>query len=281
MDNTAFEDLIKFHSHEAQALLKKHQAIEELIGKNHHNPTVGYHCEVLLKEYLRKNLPNRYSIDTGFVKCSPLNNGLESIIATPQIDILVHDENEYAPIYRTGDYVIAEPEAVQAIIEVKKTLTTESLKCALDNISDSFLLTGKDRIFTPDRIFKAVVGFSTDIGKDGQALQEILTEFISDKKYLRVLPDLIVVLDEYIMQIVSIRDTTITYECKKFSAKTTIMGEENYLSLQYLLFSLREKVLSECSKKYSVFAFPVNVQPLQTYKITFSEETADGQTEKS
>ncbi|OQC16102.1 MAG: hypothetical protein BWX73_00942 [Lentisphaerae bacterium ADurb.Bin082] len=282
MDNTPFEDLIRFHSNEAQSLLKKHQAIEELIGKNHHNPTVGYHCEVLLKEYLRQNLPNRYSIDTGFVKCTPITDGMSNIIATPQIDILVHDENEYAPIYRTGDYVIVEPEAVQAIIEVKKELTITELNNALENISDSFALTSKDRIYTPERIFKAIVGFSTNIGKDGKKLKEILTRFVSDANYIRILPDLIVVFDEYFMQIV-FSNKTETYECKIFPAITNIEGEEIFLSLQYLLYSLRMKALSELSKKYSVFAFPNAIQPLQTYQISVPatrNETPAGQTDK-
>lgn len=86
-----------------------------------HGPTVGTYRENLLQNSLRKHLPERYHVATGFIF------GMRN-----QIDILIYDRIDYAPIFRDGHLVIVPPEAVRAVIEVKTNLTSDNLESALE-----------------------------------------------------------------------------------------------------------------------------------------------------
>ena len=139
-----YYSLLQLYSSHENCLLEKYKSIERIIGKNKYNPTVGYHCEVLIKEYLREHLPEYIHVDTGFVKCNPTQfevidtantaneNGTNIILAaTSQIDILIHDQNIDKPIERTGDCVFVAPDCVNGMIEIKKKLTSTNLSESL------------------------------------------------------------------------------------------------------------------------------------------------------
>ncbi|MBF6023441.1 DUF6602 domain-containing protein [Lysobacter niastensis] len=81
-----------------------------------HAATLGTYRENLLQSLLRKNLPDRYHVATGFI------HGCDR-----QLDVLIYDSVDYAPIFREGDLVVATPESVRAVIEVKTSLTTSEL----------------------------------------------------------------------------------------------------------------------------------------------------------
>lgn len=85
-----------------------------------HGPSVGTYRENLLQNCLKKHLPERYHIATGFILGLPR-----------QIDILIYDSIDYAPVFREGDLVIVPPESVRAVIEVKTEITSSNLKSAL------------------------------------------------------------------------------------------------------------------------------------------------------
>jgi hypothetical protein len=92
-----------------------------------------------------------------------------------EIDILVHDQREYRPIFRMEDFVIVQPEAVLAVVQVKKRINTSGanpLRKGLQNVigakrhvitqlrrnhADPRLLEQKCR-----RLVSAVVGFDSD-----------------------------------------------------------------------------------------------------------------------
>lgn len=150
------DSFLQFHSNEAKSILEKFRNIEVLIGTNHHNPSDGYHCEILLKEHLRKQLPKRYSVDTGFIcnwpieidsQGKPDNSKKKGFSVSPQIDIIIHDEYQYPPIYRTGDYVVVLPDSVKAVIEVKKELNSSNFRSALKNLNIIQLLIGEGKFY--------------------------------------------------------------------------------------------------------------------------------------
>lgn len=87
--------LAVFHSQEAKSINDRFRHVENIIGKSHHSPTEGYHCELLLKKYLKENLPGRFSVDTGFIRCAPREHNGSTFHASPQIDILIHDIQSY------------------------------------------------------------------------------------------------------------------------------------------------------------------------------------------
>jgi hypothetical protein len=101
----------------ADELQAQASRIETLIR---HWPTVGSFREELLRVLLQKSLPNRYHVATGFLYGSPR-----------QIDILIYDCIDYAPLFRAGDLVVVERAAVRAVIEVKSTLNHAELRSSL------------------------------------------------------------------------------------------------------------------------------------------------------
>lgn len=112
-----------------------------------HGPSVGTYRENLLQSILRKHLPERYHIATGFI-----------FGTNKQIDILIYDRVDYAPVFREGDLVVVPPESVRAVIEVKTELTSCNLKSALELID---LVTIVDDNKPP--FFKGIFAFESQL----------------------------------------------------------------------------------------------------------------------
>lgn len=123
-----------------------------------HAPTVGTYRENILKRVLEKHLPERYHVATGFIYGSDR-----------QIDILIYDRLEYAPLFREADLVVVPPSAVRAVIEVKTNLTTTAFRSSLSLITE---LSSLDSGYPP--IFKGVFAFESDADED--ALCKIVKE---------------------------------------------------------------------------------------------------------
>lgn len=127
-----------------------------------HGPTVGTYRENLLQSTLRKHLPERYHVATGFI------HGLAK-----QIDILIYDRVDYAPIFREGDLVIVPSESVRAVIEVKTKLSSKALISALEVLE----ITSKFDDCTPP-FFRGVFSFESALTSD-KINQEII-KFYTD-----------------------------------------------------------------------------------------------------
>ena len=92
-----------------------------------HNPTRGSTAENALRALLREFLPQRCGIGSGFMLAA---NG----VVSRQLDIIIFDQLESAPLYRDGDIVIVSPDSVYIVIEVKSDLDATSLADAFTNI---------------------------------------------------------------------------------------------------------------------------------------------------
>lgn len=112
-----------------------------------HTGTVGTYREGLLQALLRKHLPERYHVATGFVFGCPR-----------QVDVLVYDRIDYAPIFREGDLVVVPPQAVRAVIEVKTTLTAAELDSSLALVSEVSQMDDVDPPF-----FKGIFAFGSSL----------------------------------------------------------------------------------------------------------------------
>ncbi len=107
----------------AKELISKIGRITELVA---HSPSVGTFHEGIVSSYLESFLPRRFSIKTGFVYNS------KDKISSPQIDILVIDENiPSAYLFKDKNIVVVMPEAVVCAIEIK----TNFDKQAFDDIA--------------------------------------------------------------------------------------------------------------------------------------------------
>lgn len=114
------------------SMLLQYQNINMLLGPSSHYTAPGTLCEVLVRDLLRKSLPSQFSVDKGFVFGRELYEGKE--LAPVEIDVVVHDTYQYAPLYRLDDFVVVRPEAVKAVIQVKRTLSGPQLRKAIRNI---------------------------------------------------------------------------------------------------------------------------------------------------
>lgn len=103
--------------------------IDELIGEAHW-PSVGNYKEGVIRRQLVDYLPSRYSVGTGFV----LFPEDTAPVRSRQIDVLIWDSHNYAPLFRDGSFVIIPPQALRVAIEVKSTLTPDSMWESLANL---------------------------------------------------------------------------------------------------------------------------------------------------
>lgn len=124
---------------------------------------MGTYRESILQALLRKSLPERYHVATGFVYGS-----------SRQIDILIYDRIDYAPVFREGDLVVATPASVRAVIEVKTNLTKQELQKSINFLQEICLLDNRNPPF-----FKGVFGFRSDLDKDA-LLAEVVNCYDSE-----------------------------------------------------------------------------------------------------
>lgn len=115
------EGLIDFYSSQADLLLAQYENINQLLGPTSDWTHPGNHCEILLRDFLRRHLLQWMSVDKGFIY-GRVQRG-EKSTHCPEIDILIHNVRDYSPIFKLDDFVIVQPEAVLGIIQVKRTFS--------------------------------------------------------------------------------------------------------------------------------------------------------------
>lgn len=113
----------KYWEHLGQSFVSKAASLTALID-GAHGPSEGGFRETLTREFLSGQLPGRLRVSTGFVKFGT--------VVSRQIDVLIWDQHSYAPLFESGDFVVIEPEACRAVIEVKTTLSASSLRSSLE-----------------------------------------------------------------------------------------------------------------------------------------------------
>lgn len=147
------ETIREYLQAEAKALAEKYLQFEKLIpntkGKKNgrtcagsdHNPEDGRFVESLIRETLRKLLPTRLEVLTGFIVRPAVKYDLYEYDRkkdidrhSSQLDIIIFDSVNYPVFYRAGDTAIVPPEGVIAIISVKKKLVIQHLKDELQSL---------------------------------------------------------------------------------------------------------------------------------------------------
>ena len=171
-------ELDQFFATTNQELFATVNRLDKLIGSKHWL-YVGTYKETLLKKSLRRVVPSRYSIDSGFIVAA---NQEGKVIRSTQTDILIWDSTNFSPLYRDDDFVLIPPEACKIMIEVKGVLTPVELKKTLTNFDASidFCLTPllqqfniRKYVFSfdsrnirfPETIFKSIASTYSDSPK--------------------------------------------------------------------------------------------------------------------
>ena len=137
---------------EVRSLEEKYVQFEKLIPKTNgngekkkrgsdHNLKDGEYVESLLRGAIRKFLPKRLEVLTGFIACPAVKTGNNAQTRrgqkdkhTGQLDIIVYDSQNYPLLYQSGEEAIVIPEGVIAVISVKKTLSLKDVKEEIETL---------------------------------------------------------------------------------------------------------------------------------------------------
>ena len=173
---------------EATALLAVYKQFQTLLphptqDAASHKGEDGRYIESLIKEYLRKILPQDLEVLTGFVLRPAVKTGLnnksrgtEQDVHSTQLDIIVYDSHHY-PIYqRFGDNVIVPPEGVIAIISVKKKFNDTDFSSEACALRDAAKLCRDNRIRGP---FLAMVAMHSIEKKKTPTQEWVYNQFSS------------------------------------------------------------------------------------------------------
>ena len=109
-------NILEYHKSTTKELLALADKVKSLIN---HNGEDGMYKEIVLKNIIRRFLPEKYKIGTGFVVNQTENRDIH--IPSTQIDLLIYD-NTSPILFKEGDFVILTPDSVCGIIEVKSNL---------------------------------------------------------------------------------------------------------------------------------------------------------------
>jgi hypothetical protein len=187
--------LIDYHRTTSNELLALTNKVRNLIT---HWGEDGRYKEAVLKNVIRRFLPEKYSIGTGFVIKQTQNRGEH--LSSRQIDLIIYDDASPV-LFKEGDFVILTPDAVRGIIEVKANLQNQGISSVLKQANENgqFILSGKED--KTQKFFNGVFsyeGFANNFAKEifvNNYLQSN-SEFLADPDYLKfkVNPQLVQVL---------------------------------------------------------------------------------------
>jgi len=123
MSEINIEGLIEYHQSINNELQSIQNRVRNLIAYSHPGED-GRYKEAVLKNLLKKYVPNNISIGSGFI--AKISTDKKKIEVSTQVDLLLYD-NLFPSLFIEGDFVITYPECVKAIIEVKTNVKDSDL----------------------------------------------------------------------------------------------------------------------------------------------------------
>lgn len=298
MGDEQFEHgLIQFYSSQARLLLDQYENINQLLGPTSDWTHPGSHCEILIRELLRRTMLSGMSVDKGFIYGRVSTGGEDH--HGPEIDILIHDTTHYAPIFRLNDFVVVLPESVLGIIQVKRSFSSgrdgplakgirqavEARQHLLDvlvqtKVRRQALAYGGDITRVKNypeipellsRVFSAVVAFDDDTNGSVETYSQYLSDaYEANQKYaysgceenstLFAMPDFVGSLKHVCAA--SFRRNIIKREYFLYTAR----HGEAHVGIQILLESLVRQIYDR-QEQYPPFAFPKGYQPHTSFTI--------------
>jgi hypothetical protein len=160
-------ELLKSWSAEFMARINR---VYHLIGGGN-RAELGSNREFLFRQFLRKVLPKRFTISTGFIYC------FDGKISRQQ-DVIIWDGFNEMALLEEGEFVVVPLQSVFAIIEVKTRLDPSELGGALEQLHPDFLFHWRFAAPNPLRpavgqqsppsIFRGIVALHNDMPDDKQ-----------------------------------------------------------------------------------------------------------------
>jgi hypothetical protein len=131
-----------------------------------HNASLGGLRERMVARFVRDATPGRLRVESGLI------HSARQALTSRQCDLLVHAASTYATLYRGEDFVIIEPDAAEAVIEVKTTLDQAAFD-EVREIQSSISVLKSSRGCTPVFCYALEgVTFETFLGYISSALRE-------------------------------------------------------------------------------------------------------------
>ena len=115
----------KYYQRFAEQMLSEVANISEAIS---HAGEKGRNNEQILSDFLKRYLPQRFSVDTGQVVAA--DGSMSS-----QTDIIIHDRSNTPALFLGGASVLVPIETAYAVISVKTTLDKTELESAVSQIA--------------------------------------------------------------------------------------------------------------------------------------------------
>ncbi|MCL2140650.1 MAG: hypothetical protein FWH42_03085 [Dehalococcoidia bacterium] len=120
---------------------------------------IGDYYEAIVRDAVREAVPASFAIGRGVVL-----DGDGS--ASKECDIIIYNNVEYGPLFKSADIVVVSPEAVRCVIQVKGTVNQENLGEAIHSLAMIDQLR--------QGIWKFIVGFKTNV--EYQTLVEVCAQ---------------------------------------------------------------------------------------------------------
>lgn len=99
---------------------------KRILEYSRNRSATGLHRERILEAYIKKIAPKSFGIGSGFLYGDKKSS--------KQIDILVYDQDNFAPLFDEGGYKVVIPESTIHTIEVKSKLNKGDLVSAFENV---------------------------------------------------------------------------------------------------------------------------------------------------
>jgi len=120
---------------------------------------IGDYYEAIVRDAVREAISSSFAVGRGVI----LSDSGE---ASKECDIIIYNTVEYGALFRSGDIVVVEPEAVRCVIQVKGTVNQDNLSEAIQSLQVV------DRLRTG--IWKFIVGFKSNM--EYQTLVELCAQ---------------------------------------------------------------------------------------------------------
>jgi hypothetical protein len=296
------EGLVHFYSSQAELVLAQYENINQLLGPTTDWTHPGTHCEILLRDFLRRNLLQSMSVDKGYVFGRVQRGATDS--HGPEIDILIHNTSDFRPVFRLEDFVIVQPEAVLGMIQVKRTFRTGkdgTLAKGLRQIVDAkqhlldVLMQQRIRETTaaqrgdatlvkttpqyPDMapVFTALVSFEDETDKLPDTFRNVLLDAYRTNRSC-VIPESRFDTSVYVLPsvVMSLKHVSLCCGRRDIAHQTYYfyesVSEGRNIGLQLLLERLTNAVFSISNKK-PPFAFPETVSPVEVMQVPKANES--------
>ena len=109
---------------------------------------IGDYYEAIIRDAVRESISGSFAVGRGVILS-------EAGYSSRECDIIVYSAAEYGPLFVSGDIVVVSPEAVRCVIQVKGTISGDSLVDAIKSLSYVNRLRAG--------IWKLIVGFKTNV----------------------------------------------------------------------------------------------------------------------